>query len=132
MSMQDSYEVAAKAICGSEQHRALLAISRKAKALRRAIRTYVKEYEDRDLAEEIASQVKAETGFTADEDFLDEVEYAITEWEGNVFSDASGFQWCLDSFISLIGSELCGSDDEDDADSDDSSPPSDADDTVLE
>ena len=106
MTKGQFFHVIADAIRHSEAHADMLDLHHKADELQQALASYLDRYGDRDLAAESLDMVTARLNPEDCEDYLEQIQSEIGDWDRNAFSDVGGFHWTLNNFTSLIESQL--------------------------
>jgi hypothetical protein len=100
------FHAIADAIRHSDAHADMLELHRKAAELRQALASYLDRYGDRDLSAESLDMVAARLSPEDREDYLEQIQSEIGDWDRNAFADVGGFHWTLSNFTSLIESQL--------------------------
>lgn len=93
----------------SEQHADLIALCRKAMVLQRAVLEFLNKYEDRDLAEESLGSPRLQLAKRQRSEYLAQIQNEIESWDHNAFGDVSGFNWTLNTFVSVVEGQIYGS-----------------------
>jgi hypothetical protein len=113
MTTGEFAHVVSDAIRGSEAHADLIGLCRKAKALERAVLAYLDKYESRELSEELLEVITLRLTPEQRENYLEQMQSEIEDWDHDAFFDVRGFNWALESFTSVVEAQIYGSLDED-------------------